>query len=148
MKKLFQIVERIDAKGVSGKSLYLGIELKVGEQATILPVTDECRSYEAFAGEINLFQKELEDHLERAKSIFEGKSPKDASEIDDDMAPEQVWTALSAIAREDLFAGSFNALNEKKRREVAEHVLTSCNVFSGKAAVFSARYDSESALLE
>jgi len=30
---------------------------------------------------------------------------------------------------------------------VAEHVLTHCNVFSGKAAVFSSRYDGQSALL-
>jgi len=148
MKKLFQVVERTHKEAESGKSLHLGIELKIGEQVTILPVTDECRSYAAFAGEIDLFQKELEGYLERAKALFEGKISKGGLGIDDDMAPEQVWTALSAIGGEDLFAGGFNALKEEKRREVAEYVLTSCNVFAGKAAVFSTRYDSDSALLE
>ncbi|MFZ0451142.1 MAG: hypothetical protein WAL98_18040 [Desulfatiglandaceae bacterium] len=148
MKKLFQVVELTDREAGSGKGLHLGIEFKIGEQVTILPMTGDCRSYAAFAGEIDRFKKELEEHLERAKAIFEGRSSKDGLEINGDMAPEQIWTALSAIAGEDLFAGSFNALHEEKRREVAEYVLTSCNVFSGKAAVFSARYDSDSALLE
>jgi len=148
MKKLFQVVERTDKEAGSGKSLHLGIELKIGEQVTILPVTGECRSYAAFAGEINLFQKELEGHLERARAVFEGRSSGDGLEINDNMAPDRIWTALSAISGEDLFAGGFNALKEEKRRQVAEYVLTSCNVFSGKAAVLSARYDNDSALLE
>jgi hypothetical protein len=30
---------------------------------------------------------------------------------------------------------------------VAEHILTKCNIFSGKAAVFSSRYDEATAMM-
>ena len=33
---------------------------------------------------------------------------------------------------------------EGKRKELAEHVLSHCNVFAGKAAVFFSRYDENS----
>lgn len=37
---------------------------------------------------------------------------------------------------------------EGKKKEVAEHVLSRCNLFSGKAAVFSSRYDENSAQMK
>lgn len=43
---------------------------------------------------------------------------------------------------------AFNDLEEVTRRRVADYVLTSCNVFSGRAAFFSERYESESATME
>lgn len=64
------------------------------------------------------------------------------------MKAEEIWSILSAILGEVDFIQAFNALEEGTRREVAEHVLTHCNVFSGKAAVFSSRYDEKSALME
>lgn len=148
MKKLFQIVELTNKEAGAGKNLHLGLRFRIGEQEILAPVTGDCPSFASFAGEIAVFQKELEDHLERAKAIFAGKSAKGGLEIYGDMTPQEAWKALSAIEGEGPFAGSFNALNEEKRREVAEYVLTSCNIFAGKAAVFSARYDSDSALLE
>ena len=60
----------------------------------------------------------------------------------------EIWSILSAILDEGDFIQAFNALEEGKRKEVAEHVLTHCNVFSGRAAVFSSRYDDKSALME
>jgi hypothetical protein len=64
------------------------------------------------------------------------------------MKPEEIWTILSAILDEGEFIQSFNALEQGKRKEVAEHVLTRCSVFSGRAAVFSSRYDDNSARME
>jgi hypothetical protein len=37
--------------------------------------------------------------------------------------------------------------NEAARRQVAEHVLTKRNIFSGKSAVFSSHYDDAGGLL-
>jgi hypothetical protein len=59
-----------------------------------------------------------------------------------------VWSILSSIEDEDQFVRRFNALEEEKRREVAEYVLTKCNIFSGKASAFSSRYSNETGLLE
>ncbi|MBW1787584.1 MAG: hypothetical protein JRK53_13325 [Deltaproteobacteria bacterium] len=63
------------------------------------------------------------------------------------MSAEEAWEVLAAIGEEAAFAASFNALDIDRRRGVAEHVLTRCNVFSGRAAVFSTRFDGESALI-
>lgn len=148
MNKVFELIENKDEQGVSGKSVSLGIQVTIGEHASILPVTKECRSVGALAKEVKALQKELEDALEKGKALFQGKSAGGGTEITDDMSPEQVWSVLSGIAGEDLFAESFNSMAEERRREVAEYILTSCNIFAGKAAVFSARYDSDTALLE
>ena len=60
---------------------------------------------------------------------------------------DEIWAALSGMS-EKAFVEAFNRLKEVKRREVAEFVLTQCNVFSGNAMIFSARYDETSALME
>ncbi|MBN2123823.1 MAG: nitroreductase [Deltaproteobacteria bacterium] len=60
---------------------------------------------------------------------------------------DRIWAALSGM-REKEFIDAFNRMKEVKRREVAEYVLTQCNVFSGNAMIFSGRYDEASALME
>jgi len=147
MAKLFQLIEIENDQETSGKSISLGIQVTIGEHTSILPVTTECHSVGALTKEVKALQEELEDFLARGKALFQGKRG-GGMEITDDMTPEQVWSVLSAIAGEEPFAKTFNSMGEERRREVAEYVLTSCNIFAGKAAVFSARYDSDAALLE
>jgi len=69
-------------------------------------------------------------------------------EFTPEMSPEQIWSILSQIDEEDLFIKGFNSLDDIKRRELAEYVLSRCNIFSGKGSIFSERYNSESGLLE
>lgn len=148
MREIFQLVEVTDKGAAQERTVSLGIQVKVGERMNVLSVTSACRSFEEFASEMEALKKELETHLESAGILFQGRSSKDEMKVSDDMTPEQIWSALSAIAEEERFVRVFNALKVERRREVAEYVLTSCNVFSGKAAVFSARYDSDSSFLE
>ena len=148
MTKLFQLIEINNEHRASGKSFSLGIQVRVGEHTGTLPVTAECRSVGAFATEVKALQKELEGIFEEGKALFEGKISGGGMGITEDMNPERVWSVLSAISGEEPFAEGFNSMAEERRREVAEYILTSCNIFSGKAAVFSARYDSDTALLE
>jgi hypothetical protein len=148
MTAIFQLIEIKNERDSSGKSVSLGIQARVGEHVNTLPITGECRSVGALATEVKALQKELEDALEKGRTLFEGKPSRGGTEISDDMTPEQVWSALSAIAGDEAFAERFNIMPEERRREVAEYILTSCNIFTGKAAVFSARYDSDAALLE
>jgi hypothetical protein len=147
MAGIFQLIETKNDQGPSGKSMSLGIQVRVGDHTSVLPVTAECRSVGALTKEVKALQEELEAALEKGTALFTGKSSGAGMEISEDMAPEQVWSILSAIAGEEAFAESFNSLPEEQRRVVAEYILTSCNIFAGKAAVFSARYDSDTALL-
>ena len=148
MTKIFQLIVARNDQGASGKSVSLGIRITLGDQTNILPVSPECRSVGAISKEVKALQKELEDSLGMAKDLFEGKRPGGGMSITDDMIPSQVWGVLSAVSGDDAFAESFNSMAEERRREVAEYILTSCNIFAGKAAVFSERYDSDTALLE
>jgi hypothetical protein len=64
------------------------------------------------------------------------------------MAPDKVWVILKEMDGEEAFVEAFNQLDQARRGLVAEHVLTKCNIFSGRAAIFSARYNSAIGLIE
>jgi len=81
-------------------------------------------------------------------SDFKAPTAKEELEVTPEMSPEQIWSILSQINEEGLFIKGFNSLDDTKRRELAEYVLTRCNIFSGKGSIFSERYNSESGLLE
>ncbi|MFP4037034.1 MAG: hypothetical protein ACLFUE_05895, partial [Desulfobacteraceae bacterium] len=68
-------------------------------------------------------------------------------EISPEMPPGKIWQALEAVEGDGDFAERFNALDHDTRLEVADYVLSSCNVFSGRPALFSKYYDAESATL-
>ena len=80
--------------------------------------------------------------------ILDGSSTEIVLDLQPGMEPKEVWEILSSIDDGEAFADYFNNLPEVKRREVADYALTRCNIFSGKGAVFSSRYNNESALLE
>ena len=96
---------------------------------------------------MEVLRHDLEDVLKEARKAFESASKRDNLGLKPDMTVGEIWTVLSEILDEGDFVEAFNSLEQGKRKEVAEHVLTHCNVFSGKAAVFSSRYDGQSALL-
>ncbi len=70
-----------------------------------------------------------------------------APEITPEMAPEEIWDVLEAMESETEFVERFNGLDLDTRLRVADHVLSSRSVFSGKPAFFSKHYDAESAFL-
>jgi adenosylcobinamide kinase/adenosylcobinamide-phosphate guanylyltransferase len=84
-----------------------------------------------------------EDDMERSSGLV-----KSSPDINPDLTPAEIWALLSGVPDEPSFVRGFNSLEESKRREVAEHVLTRCNVFSGRASVFSSLYKDDSALME
>jgi len=148
MKELFEIVTQ-PASG-EGKETFvsIGIPLKAGGHDVMCPVSKRCASYGALETEVQAIKDELDALLQKAKESFEGSATEDALGLRPDMSAENIWSVLSKLSQEDLFVGSYNSLEEGKRRAVAEHVLTQCNVFSGMPSVFSSRYNSETGLLE
>lgn len=139
------IFKLIEAHGKEkGKGVFIGIDVRIGDKETPCPVSKRCHSHEELAGEAELIQDDLELILKKAKVLFGGASQDVALQLGPDMPAEEIWSVLSQIEDEDLLVESFNGLDNTTRGAVAEHVLTRCNIFSGMAAVFSARYDNES----
>jgi hypothetical protein len=148
MKRIFELINQ-PGDG-QGKKLQarIGIQVKLSSFETTCFVTHPCESYHALESEVQAIRQNLEDVLKEARKSFESATKWSQLGLRPDMAAGEIWTVLSSILDEGGFILAFNDLEEGKRREVAEHVLTHCNVFSGKAAVFSSRYEDKSALLE
>ena len=148
MDRIFELTTQA-VKGEGKKpGVQIGIRMKLASFETTCFVTPSCHSYHALESEVQTLRENLEDVLKEAREVFEGASKKETLGLKPDMKAEEIWAILSAILDEGEFVQSFNALEQGKRKEVAEHVLTHCNVFSGKAAVFSTRYDENSARME
>jgi len=148
MTDIFKLLHPREEDGPGGKSVTLGIRVKIGDQEVDCPVSGICRSQEEWVETVASIQGNLEQVLEKGKRVLGAPSPAEEIGIQQDMNAREIWNILSTIGDEDAFVGCFNSLEEENRIEVAEHVLTACNVFSGRAATFSARYNSETALLE
>jgi len=147
MDKIFELIAQPGSGEEKKAEARLGIRIKLSSFEATCFVTRPAQSFRALESEVQAIRQNLEDVLKEAREIFEGSSKRDPLGLRPDMTPEQIWNILSAVREENDFIQAFNALGERKRKELAEHVLTHCNVFSGKAAVFSSRYDDQSALL-
>ena len=147
MDKIFELITQPGKEEGKKTEVRLGIRVKLSSFETTCFVTQPCQSYRALESDVQGIRQNIEDVLKEARDVFEGSSRKDNLGLRPDMNAGEIWSILSAILDEGDFIQAFNALEEGKRKEVAEHVLTHCNVFSGRAAVFSSRYDDKSALL-
>ena len=147
MDKIFELITQPGKEEGKKTEVRLGIRVKLSSFETTCFVTQPCQSYRALESEVQGIRQKIEDVLKEARDVFEGSSRKDNLGLRPDMNAGEIWSILSTILDEGDFIHAFNALEEGKRKEVAEHVLTHCNVFSGRAAVFSSRYDDQSALL-
>jgi len=147
MKDLFEIITQSASGEGEETFVHIGVPLKAGRHDVMCPISKTCASYRALEIEVQTIKDELDALLQKARESFEGSTTEDALGLRPDMSPEEIWSILSRLSDEDLFAGSYNSLEEGKRRAVAEHVLTQCNVFSGMPLVFSSRYNSETGLL-
>jgi hypothetical protein len=148
MSDILKIIEDENQDERNKKQICIGIDLRIADKEIRCPVSKVCHSYEDLVVELDGIQKSLEHIREEAKTRFQGPSVKEGLEFSPETSPEEIWSILSEIQEEALFIERFNNLEETKRKEVAEHVLTRCNIFSGRGAVFSARYDSETGYME
>ena len=148
MESIFEIVTEPGIRDKEEKTIRVGIRLKVGGHETTCSVSRACDSYEALEIEVQAIKNSLDSLLAEAKELLGKDTSEKGLDLRSDMEAEEIWSILSGVSEEDLFIKSFNTLDEVKRREVAEHVLTQCNIFSGMAAVFSSRFDNETGLMQ
>ena len=148
MAKLFEII-RVAGKGEGDETeIRLGIRCKIAGHETICPVSRACNSFESLEMEIETIKENLDNITDLGRELFFGPVAKGKIDFTPDMTSEGIWGILSGTTDEDLFMHSFNNLDDARREEIAEYVLTHCNIYSGMAAVFSARYNNESSMLE
>jgi hypothetical protein len=148
MTDIFKIIEVVEKDSGEKKGAAIGIDIKIADQATCCPVSSICHRYDDFVTEVETIQNELKQILEKAKAFFGSTSRGGGLEITPEMSAEEIWSALSGIEEEDLFVKSFNNLDDSRRSEVAEHVFTRCNIFSGRPSIFCARYNNASGFIE
>ena len=148
MDDIFKIIGPENLKEDNNKSIYIGIDVQLAGREVSCPVSKDCNSYRALAAEVEAIQRNLERILDEAKMHFKGPAPEEGFEFGPETSAEEIWSILSGIQEESVFVKRFNGLDDTKRKEVAEHVLTKCNIFSGRGSVFSARYNTESGYME
>jgi len=148
MGNLFDLVEIQGPAGGQEKRLRVGIRVTIGDQENLCALTPPVDSVGKLTREITFLKQELDDLLERAELFFGEASRGTAAGLRPDMSAAEIWTLLSEMRDEETFVARFNDLKEEKRREVADYVFTTCNVFAGRASLFSARYNEESARME
>ncbi len=128
-------------------SVQLGIRIKIAGIETLCPVSRPCDGQDAFKKEAQGLTDDIQQMQQQAQALFGSGPSSPGIDIRPDMSTSEIWDILSTISEESKLSAAFNQLDESQRRTVAEHVLTHCNIFSGKAAVFSKRYDSQTGLM-
>jgi hypothetical protein len=149
MTKIFRLINVPETQEGEGPGVSIGIDLKIGDQEIACPVSGPCRDIEALEVVMETLQSDLEEIMEKAKAILAPSSDGDPGSEDfaGETAPQEIWEALTRIEMEDEFIRQFNRLSEAQRLDVAEHVLTQCNIFQGRASVFAQRYDNATGLM-
>ena len=143
-------------KGVDEKNSKVGVSLNLevadGEVSTLsgsVLLVEKCSSYEILQKEVSQIKEELDVLLEKSRRLFEVEIGEEKSQsVNEDMSVKEIWDFLSMIKDPEVLLVKFNSMSRQKRFEVADYVLSNCNVFSGPASIFSMRYNSEEGVME
>jgi len=145
-------------KGVDKKNSKVGVSLNVevadSEGSTLgesVLLVEKCSSYEVLQKKVSRIKEELDALLYKSKQLFEteiGEEKSQDEDVNEDMSVKEIWNLLSVIKDPEVLLVKFNSMSRQKRFEVADYVLSHCNVFSGPAAIFSMRYNSEEGVIE
>jgi len=143
-------------KGVDEKTSKVGVSLDVevadGEGSTLsgsVLLVKKCSSYEILQKEVSQIKEELDVLLEKSRRLFEAEvGEEEGPDVDEDISAKEIWNLLSMIKDPEVLLVKFNSMSRQKRLEVADYVLSNCNVFSGPASIFSMRYNSEEGIIE
>jgi hypothetical protein len=101
-------------------------------------LVEKCSSYEILQKEVSRIKKELDVLLEKSRRLFEVEIGEEKGpDVDEDMSAKEIWDILSMIKDSEVLLVKFNSMSRQKRLEVADYVLSNCNVFSGPASIFS-----------
>ncbi len=150
-KKLTLEIEKGADEKTSKVGVSLNVEVTDGDGSTLsgsVVLVEKSNSYEVLQKEISRIKEELDALLYKSKQLFETEIREEGPDVDEDMSAEEIWNLLSIIKDPEVLLVKFNSMSRQKRLEVADYVLSHCNVFSGPASIFSMRYNSEEGVIE
>ena len=147
MEDVLDIVVEEEEGTEKGRVIRLGIRVRIGDHETFCPISGPISTEHEWDTEIHRIFEGIESLSDRGKTFLKPPKGEQDTDLSADLSPEELWSRLSQLEAEDHFIRTFNKLDPPRRREVADYVLTTCNVFSGKAAIFSSHYDDESGSL-
>ena len=145
---LFKLLEIKEDTKSNKMGFSLGINLKISEFEIEFPIIPICYNENELIREVGLVYKNLDKIVGEAKKGLKRISSGGKISITPEMKPDDIWSALEKFQAEEIFVEQFNGLEEDIRKAVAEYVLTKCNVFSGKGAIFSKRYNERTKYIE
>jgi len=147
--KIFRLIEIPAEDKEKDPGICIGIDIRIGEQQMTCPVSDPCKDTKALEQIQEMLEGDLSRVIESGKaflSALDQAQPRSGN-FSKDTPPQDIWETLTRIEKEDEFVLQFNGLSEEDRMQVAEHVLTQCNIFQGRASLFVQRYDNVTALM-
>lgn len=145
---MFKLIRMDQTGGERKPGLRVDIDITVGGKAVPCPCTETCFDERSFAAGIEALQDALAGLLEEGRRFLSGAAKSGAAGLNPQDPPEKIWAALSKIPGEEDFILAFNSLDDAKRAETSDYILTQCSMFSGKGAVFSKRFNHARGLLE
>jgi hypothetical protein len=150
--KLKLEIEKAADKKTSRVGISREVTIADGKGSTLngsVSLIPGCDSYQTLEKEVVAIKVELDALLEESKRFFGGQGKiQDTLDVDESKSAQEIWDFLSNITATEVFSATFNRMSYEKRVEVADYVLSHCNVFSGPASVFSMRYNSDEGLLD
>ena len=148
MPAIFKIGEIHDPESDNPAGVRVEIALRIGDRETACPVSAVCRSTKELVREVRRLQAELDRVREEGERVLGRGRTASFPDFGPETPPREIWETLSCIAEDDVFVETFNAMDESVRSRVVEYILSHCSLFSGKGAVFSARYNSDTRLMQ
>jgi hypothetical protein len=151
-KKLTLEIEKGGDEKNSKVGVSLDVEVTDDKGSTLsgsVLLVEKCSTYEILQREVSRIKEELDVLLEKSRRLFEAEvGEEEGPDVDEDMRAKEIWDILSLIKDPEVLLVKFNNMTRQKRLEVADYVLSHCNVFSEPASIFSMRYNSEEGVIE
>ncbi|MFO8031468.1 MAG: hypothetical protein R6U22_02890 [Desulfohalobiaceae bacterium] len=129
------VLEKLE-KPDGSLGLLLGLKPEGSQQ--LVYIGPECSSLEQMQELVRETNRTLEAKLKEAEEIWRQAAQEQKEEAPDD--PEQIWQRMQGMSETEM-QEFFNSLQPQLRSQVAEHILTTANMFKGAGALFASRYD-------
>lgn len=151
-KRLSLEIEKGLAENNSNVGISLNVEITDDEGSRLsgsVLLIEKCSTYEMLYKEISRIKEELDVLRDTSRDLFETEPGEEKSQgVNEDLSVQEIWDFLSTIKDPEALLVKFNSMSSQKRFEVADYVLSNCNIFSGPASSFAMRYDSEEGIIK